>query len=354
MGLLTQKVDIKINNRTYKYYEDLGYVIPRYYNKKKKKWQLITGSIISVKIEDLQRGSGVKVQCQCDYCKNIYEMQYCVYLKHDLSKGFFCQHCSHKFLMSQENHPNWNPNLTDEERKIGRNYPEYKEFVKRVLIRDNYTCYRCGSHDHNNVAVHHLDGYDWCVEKRTDDTNAVCLCKECHSNFHANYGVGSNTKEQFEEWMGKDIAQLNKYNGKVSPAKEVICLEDRKIYKSCLEASRAYNADAHQINYCCNEKEKYLSVQGLHFIWYEKYKTMSENDIKLFLETKKHKNWVPVICITTNKIFDSASIAARYYNMKRGNDKILKACKGERRTAGKDPVSGTPLVWKYYNSEIFT
>ena len=37
MGLLTETVEIKINNRTYKHFEDLGYEIPRHYNDKKKK-----------------------------------------------------------------------------------------------------------------------------------------------------------------------------------------------------------------------------------------------------------------------------------------------------------------------------
>ena len=35
--------------------------------------------------------------------------------------------------------------------------------------------------------------------------------------------------------------------------------------------------------------------------------------------------------------------------MKRGNDKILKVCKGERKCAGKDPLTGEKLVWRFYN-----
>ena len=37
MGLLTETVEIKINNRTYKHFEDIGNEIQRHYNSKRKK-----------------------------------------------------------------------------------------------------------------------------------------------------------------------------------------------------------------------------------------------------------------------------------------------------------------------------
>ena len=37
MGLLTKEVEVVVNSRNVKYYEDLGYDIPKYYNKNKKK-----------------------------------------------------------------------------------------------------------------------------------------------------------------------------------------------------------------------------------------------------------------------------------------------------------------------------
>lgn len=48
-------------------------------------------------------------------------------------------------------------------------------------------------------------------------------------------------------------------------------------------------------------------------------------------------------------MFKSASEAARFYNMKRGNDKILKVCNKERSSAGHDPITNEKLVWKYYD-----
>ena len=105
------------------------------------------------------------------------------------------------------NNPNWNPNLTEIEREIDRNIEGYTEFIKKVLERDNYTCQCCGEKEKvsGQLNVHHLDGYNWCKEKRTDETNGITLCKSCHKKFHSIYGRGDNTKEQFEEWIKNNI-----------------------------------------------------------------------------------------------------------------------------------------------------
>jgi len=55
-----------------------------------------------------------------------------------------------------------------------------------------------------NLVVHHLNGYNWCVEGRMDLDNVVVICEELHIAFHNKYGYGDNTEEQFwkfvEEW----------------------------------------------------------------------------------------------------------------------------------------------------------
>ena len=50
-----------------------------------------------------------------------------------------------------------------------------------------------------------------------------------------------------------------------------------------------------------------------------------------------------VICLTTGKIFNSQSEAARYYNIPQTN--ISKCLKGERKSAGKEPETGEKLFW---------
>ena len=100
---------------------------------------------------------------------------------------------------SGENNPKWNPNITDEERRIKRNYHEYSEWRSEIYKRDGYTCICCKTK--GCIEAHHLNGYNWDREHRTDINNGVTLCKDCHNEFHNIYGRGDNTLEQFQEFI---------------------------------------------------------------------------------------------------------------------------------------------------------
>lgn len=55
--------------------------------------------------------------------------------------------------------------------------------------------------ENKQLKAHHLDGYNWCKEKRFDISNGVTCCDRCHKLFHKIYGRGKNTKEQFIEFL---------------------------------------------------------------------------------------------------------------------------------------------------------
>lgn len=50
MGLITNEVEITLNNRTIRWYENKGYEIPKYYNKKRCKYITKSGTKIKVKV----------------------------------------------------------------------------------------------------------------------------------------------------------------------------------------------------------------------------------------------------------------------------------------------------------------
>ena len=100
--------------------------------------------------------------------------------------------------VSGKNHYKWNSNLTDDERNDKRNYPAYYEWRTLIYKRDNYTCQICSKRGHV-LNAHHLDGYRNNPDKRILLENGITLCKECHDNFHHQYGY-NNTKEQFIEF----------------------------------------------------------------------------------------------------------------------------------------------------------
>ena len=87
MGLIFEEVEIGISGKNAKYYEGLGYTIPRRIDNKGRN-TVPTGSKISVKVEHLPDGSHVKMDIKCDCCgdvlKNITWKDYISCLKNGL------------------------------------------------------------------------------------------------------------------------------------------------------------------------------------------------------------------------------------------------------------------------------
>lgn len=79
MGIiLPQTVKVDVSSKS-KYYENLGYKIPRYYNEKKKGYFVKNGTTIDVSVEDLKPNSNLFIDCECDICKrkeSITKMEY--------------------------------------------------------------------------------------------------------------------------------------------------------------------------------------------------------------------------------------------------------------------------------------
>ena len=100
--------------------------------------------------------------------------------------------------------PAWKPKLTDEERMQyqvrGRSISGYKEWRTSVYKRDDYTCQKCGERGGNKLNAHHIEGFADNPELRTELSNGITLCKDCHKDFHHLYGYGS-TRDKFEEWI---------------------------------------------------------------------------------------------------------------------------------------------------------
>ena len=92
--LLTKEVEVKLGARNIKYYEDLGYEIPRSIGRLGK-LVVLPGTTIVVRIEDLQPYSRTVVDVLCDNCKtNISHIRYRDYTNYSKDGLHFCQSCA--------------------------------------------------------------------------------------------------------------------------------------------------------------------------------------------------------------------------------------------------------------------
>lgn len=282
--LLSEYAEISSATKSKQHFIKLGYEFPEKCTQAQK---------IKVKVSDLLPKSRAMVDISCDCCGKIQNVKYGYYTTYNHDGKTYCNNCSSTMLISGDKHYKWNSELTDAERKERRKCEEYIQFVQSVLERDDYTCQICGKHN-NHMDVHHLDGYSWCIEKRYDVKNGITLCKDCHKAFHSFYSWKNNTKEQFEEWAKRPFdLDTHEYVKKIP--RKVYCLEDGIIYDSVQDVQKIVNTKhlsrvrMHLNNNTDTHTGRYLvkHLDGKHYIWYDQYINMSEDDIEKYL--KEHE-----------------------------------------------------------------
>jgi len=103
MGLVDEYIEIILNTKSIKYYENLGYEIPRYKNKNND-YVVKRNTKIIIKTTDLPKYSMVYVNVECDSCKTKKSVKYEDYLKCLKEDNlYYCSKCSrHGIFISFE------------------------------------------------------------------------------------------------------------------------------------------------------------------------------------------------------------------------------------------------------------
>lgn len=101
MGLITKEIEVILNNKV-KWYKDKGYIIPTIINKEGKS-VIPRFTKLKVDVNDLMDNSNLKVDYECDCCKEINAISWNRYKKQLDEKGkVYCHKCSIK-LYGAEN-----------------------------------------------------------------------------------------------------------------------------------------------------------------------------------------------------------------------------------------------------------
>ncbi len=125
---------------------------------------------------------------------------------HRLKMGQRCRKCGIA-KNSGKNHCNYNPNLTDEERLLKRDFKEYFYWRKRVFVRDNYTCQKCFQRG-CRLNAHHIINYSTNKSLRLIDSNGITMCLSCHKQFHKKYGIKNNNQQQLDEFLATMVLHI--------------------------------------------------------------------------------------------------------------------------------------------------
>lgn len=108
--------------------------------------------------------------------------------------------------------------------------------------------------------------------------SATRVCRE--KNLHTIKSGVDERKLQFDYYYEDKNYIYEPFIPK-STKKSVICIETMKVYKSAYEASCDLNLNADSIRKCARMVQK--STHGLHFLYYEKYLNMNNNEFNKFL-----------------------------------------------------------------------
>ena len=84
-------------------------------------------------------------------------------------------------------------------RAAERQSAEYGRWRFDVFMRDSFTCQHCGDSRGRNLQAHHIKPFASHPELRTDITNGITLCWDCHDKQHACRVGRRRTKPRFVE-----------------------------------------------------------------------------------------------------------------------------------------------------------
>ena len=147
------------------------------------------------------------------YVNNLSKLKVSCLAKHDYEVSFACFKLGSRCVAClnatrrDENHPSYNPLISQEEREKQRKSSACRDWTKKVYERDDYTCQKCGVRG-KRMNAHHIHSYAKHADLRHDVNNGAALCVPCHKQFHKQYGACRFLPNDFYKWMSEKQTQL--------------------------------------------------------------------------------------------------------------------------------------------------
>ena len=125
--------------------------------------------------------NNIQVPRECMVCHKMSMVSPCL-----KDRPFCDRKCMAKWMSQNKrgkNHWHWMGGITE---KSSREvlYPGYKEWRKKVYIRDRFRCVLCGDNNNGELQAHHIKPVSSYRELILDISNGLTLCKKCHQEVH--------------------------------------------------------------------------------------------------------------------------------------------------------------------------
>lgn len=259
MGLVDEYVEVKLCNNI-KYWENLGYEIPRIKNKQGT-MSVPMGSKIKVKIKDLPKKSHIEVYCSCDGCGKIFKREYRDYIK---NKYVYCKNCSHTIDILK--------NKNKKELIISFEQWCIENNKQDILDRWDYELNKCSPCDiifktgkkyyfKCNCNYKHKSELKQ-INTFTMSENKIMGCKQCNS--FAQWGINNICEDFLEKYWDYDKNTLNPWKIDYATNKKIWIKCQEKSYHGSYEIScNNFTCGNCRCPYCENKNNKIHPMDSL-------------------------------------------------------------------------------------------
>ena len=77
-----------------------------------------------------------------------------------------------------------------------------RNWSRKIKIRGNYVCAKCGKHDKRHNQAHHIFPKSRYPYMAYDEGNGIVLCQKCHDEYHKEY-QGLENAYNFIGWLNR-------------------------------------------------------------------------------------------------------------------------------------------------------
>ncbi len=298
--LVSEFVEVTLGSKNIKYYEDLGYEIPRTKNKQGK-MTTPRGTTLLVKIEDVPPKSSARLYLKCDYCGEPFNRRF----------------ADHTFIMSKDIKDNKdaceNCRQSKQEEifldKYGVENPFMIEDVKDKIKVSNNDKYGCDNPMFSDDIKERLRNS--CIEKYGVDNPSKSeeVKQKIVDTMQERFGV-DNIME-LEKYRLKIADTLSK-NNSVSTSKQQIYLHQ------LLGGNLNYAKDTPILDIAFPEEKIYLEYNGGGHDLCVKLGSMSENDFRNKELRRYHylkdKGWKAIFIDSDNDLLPEDQVLIDIFN----------------------------------------